>query len=159
MTITPKVTCEDIRLALHGIFSGSGVDASGEDSYYFWDQRIHSGSILAQINLANYSLTGILGTSKMDDPDEVTFYHVRTALLDLACMRVITLLSGDVIVDGFNVTVGPTTIQQPSLLSTYRMLIQEFKEQALMHIRHIQPIAVVGEFEQPDYRETAPSYY
>jgi hypothetical protein len=159
MSLVPKVTCEDIRLALNGIFSGSAEDVSGQNSYYFWDQRVTSGSVLAQINLANYYLIGVLGEAKINETTPVAYYHVRTALLDLSCMRVITLLSGDVIVDGFNVTLGPTTIQQPSLLSTYRMLIEQFKEQVRLHIRAIQPIAVSAESDEPIYRETAQSYY
>jgi hypothetical protein len=149
-SLTPKVTTEDVRLALNGTITGS--------NYYFWGQSITSGSVLAQINLANYYLYGILGTDVMDSVDTITFYHVKTCELDYSCMRLLCLLSGDVIVDGFYITAG-ITIQQPSLLSTYRLLISEFKESAQLHLRAIQPIAVSGESDTTTYRETAPSYF
>jgi hypothetical protein len=149
-SIYPIVTCEDVRQVLNGTYSGS--------SYVFWNVPLSSGSVLAQINMANYYLTGVLGQDKMAATDDVTFYHLRAAELDYSCMRVLTLLSGDVIVDGFSITAG-ITIQQPLLLATYRNLIAEFKEAAQLHLRAIQPLSVSAESNEPTYRDTAPSYY
>ena len=149
---TPKVTTEDIRLTLNGQWSGS------EDNYYFWNQSVSSGSVLAQINLANYFLYGILGASLMNTTDEVAAYHVKTCELDYSCMRLLTVLSGDVIVDGFNWTAG-ITVQQPALLPTFRMLIEEFKASAILHLRALQPIAVSSEGPTTTYRGTAPSMF
>ena len=148
MVLTPKVTTEDIRLSLNGVYSGS------DSSYWFWGQSINSGSVLAQINLSNYWLYGVLGTSKMDATDDRTYYHVRTCQLDYACMRVLLVLSGGVIVDGFSWNVGPS-IQQPHLLNTYKNLIEQFKESAQLHLRAIQDIAVSEETDQPHYGNTA----
>jgi hypothetical protein len=148
----PVITCEDIRLALNGAYSGS------DNQYYFWGQGISSGSVLAQINLANYYLYGILGLSIMQSTDPITSNHVRTCELDYSCMRLITLLSGDVIVDGFNWTAG-VTVQQPQLLSTYRNLIEQFKESAQLHLRAIQPIQVSAEGPTTTWSDTAPSYF
>lgn len=149
----PKVTCEDIRLILNGVFSGS------TNNYWFWGQEITSGSVLAQINAANYFLMGILGETDMNYPiNDVLGYHIKTAELDYSCMRLLVLLSGDVIVDGFNFTAG-LTVQQPLLLATFRNLISEFKESAQNHLRAIQKIAVTAETDQPTYRDTAPSYF
>lgn len=147
---TPHITTEDIRLALNGTVTGS--------TYYYWGQSITSGSVLAQINLANYYLFGVLGDSVMNSSNEITSYHVRTCLLDYSCMRLLTVLSGDIIVEGFNWTAG-VTVQQPALLPTYRMLIEQFKQTAQLHLRAIQPISVVEETSQPSYGETAPSFF
>ncbi len=156
--ITPLVTTEDINLSLNGRYSGSTDDPSGVNSYYFWNVRLSSGSVLAQINLASYYLTGILGETKMAASDNATYYHLRTAELDYASMRVLTLLSGDVIVDGYSITAG-ITIQNPLLLATFRNLIQEFKEASQLHLRILQPIAVSMNSDIPTYRDTAPSYF
>ena len=153
MSLTPKVTVEDVRLALNGTYSGSGNYVT------FWGQTVSSGSVLAQINLANIFLYGSLGTSVMDSTDTITSYHVRACELDYSIMRTLCLLSGDVIVDGFNFTMGGVTIQQPLVLATYRNLILEFKESAISHFRAIQPIAVSAETDQPSYRETTPSIF
>lgn len=147
---TPHITTEDIRLSLNGTVTGS--------TYYFFGQSITSGSVLAQINLANYYLFGVLGDSVMNSSNEITDYHVRTCLLDYSCMRLLTLLSGDVITEGFNFSAG-ITVQQPALLPTYRMLIEQFKQSAQLHLRAIQPLHVASETDQPTYRDTAPSYF
>ena len=151
-TITPIVTCEDIRLSLNGTYT------SGSNTYSFWNVSLSSGSVLAQINLANYYITGLLGESKMAATDNTTFYHLRTAELDYSCMRVLTLLSGDVIVDGFSFTAG-ATVQQPLLLATFRNLIQDFRDAAMLHLRILQPIAVSAESDVSTYHDTAPSVF
>lgn len=149
---TPHITTEDLRLALNGIYSGS------TNEYWYWGQNISSGSVLAQINLANYFMFGVLGDSLMNSSNEITSYHVRTCLLDYSCMRLLTLLSGDIITDGFNFTAG-VTVQQPALLPTFRMLIEQFKESAKLHLRIVQPIQVSMDSDQPVYRDTAPSMF
>jgi len=148
--LTPKVTCEDIRLVLNGTNTGS--------DYWFWGQNLKSGSILSQINLSNYFLFGILGDTVMNSTDDITSYHVRTCELDYSAMRVLVLLSGDVISDGFNFSAG-ISVQQPLLLATYRNLISEFKESAQMHLRAIQPLFVTAESDTVKYQDVAPSYF
>ncbi len=153
VSFSPRVTVEDVRLVLNGTFSGSN------DEYVtFWGQSVSSGSVLAQINMANLYLHNILGDSTLNSTDETIAYHVRACELDYSAMRVITLLSGDVIVDGFNWSFGGS-VQQPALLPTYRMLIQEFKESAQLHLRAIQPISVYADSDSGGYRDTAPSYF
>ena len=150
MVLIPKVTTEDLRLALNGTYSGSS------SSYFFWGQEISSGSMLAQINLSNYYLYGVLGLTKMDDTTDRTYYHVRTCELDYSCMRVLIVLSGGVLVDGFSWSAG-VSVQQPHMLNTYRNLIEQFKASAQLHLRSIQDIAVSEEADQPNYGSTATS--
>ena len=153
MTIpTPVITTEDLRLTLNGTTGSSTTE------YVFWGQTISSGSVLAQINLANYYLYGVLGKTVMDSTDDITSYHIRTCELDYSCMRLLVLLSGDVITDGFSVTMG-ATLQQPLLLATYRQLIADFKEAAQIHLRILQPLAVTAESDVPTQRDTSPSYF
>ena len=149
MVLTPKVTCEDVRLALNG-------SASGSTYYTFWDQTISSGSILAQINLANYWMYGILGKTVMESTDEITSYHVNTCQLDYSCMRVLIILSGGVITEGFNWNAG-INVSQPAMLPTYKNLIQEFSFVAQNHLRAIQPLAVSAESDIPAVGKTATS--
>jgi len=101
---------------------------------------------------------GILGETVMTTTDEITSYHVRTCLLDYSCMRTLILLSGDVIVDGFNWSAG-VSVQQPHILNTYRLLIQSFRESAQLHLRAIQPIQVSMDSDTTAYKDTAPSYF
>ncbi len=152
MVLTQIVTCEDVRLALNGTTGSSAT------TYQFWSQEISSGSVLAQINLSHIFINGLLGTTKMASTDDTTFYHLRATELDYAAMRVLVLLSGDVITDGFSITAG-ITIQNPLLLATYRQLVADFKEQAQLHLRLIQPLAVSADSDIPSVRDTAPSYF
>ena len=150
MSLIPKVTTEDVRLALNGVYSGS--------NYVFWGQSIPSGSILAQINMANIFLYGALGYEVMDSTDLIMSYQVNACELDYAIARVITLLSGDVIVDGFTWTAG-ITVQQPLLLATYRNLQSAFLSAAQMQFRTLQKIQVSAEGPGITYRTTAPSVF
>ncbi len=152
VNLTPHVTCEDIRLALNGTYSGS------DGNYYFWNVPLSSGSILAQINLSNYFLFGVLGDSVMNSTDDITSYHVRTCELDYSAMRVLVLLSGDVISDGFEFTAG-VAVRQPHLMNIYRNLISEFKSSAQMHLKILQPLFVSEDSDVPVYKDTAPSVF
>ena len=149
MTITAKVTAEDVRKTLNGVESGSGY-------FTFWDQTISSGSVFQQINMSNDYLYGTLGLTKMDSTDEVISNHIKTAELDYACMRVLVLLSGGVVTEGFSWAAG-ISVQQPQMLSTYKNLIEEFKFLAQNHLRAVQEIAVTAEADQPSYGKTSPS--
>lgn len=150
--INPIVTTEDIRLALNGTYN------SGTEVYTFWGVELTSGSVLAQINLANYFLWNTLGESVMTSTDSATYYHVRTCELDYSAMRVLTVLSGDVITDGFEFTMG-ITVRQPLLMAAYRNLIDQFKESAQMHLKALMPIALRVDSDVTTYRETAPSIF
>ena len=149
MTISTKVTAEDVRSYLNGVTSGSGY-------FTFWDQTISSGSINENITAANNYLYDILGTTVMDSTVEITANHVKTCELLYSCMRVLVLLSGGVITEGFNWAMG-ASIQQPSMLGTYRNLILEFKEAAQNHLRAIQPLAVHEFSDIPSTGKTSPS--
>ena len=152
MSFNPVITTEDVRLALNGTYSAVTQE------YTFWGQNLSSGSVLAQVNMANIYLHNILGDSTINSTDTSTMYHVRACELDYSAMRVITLLSGDVIVDGFNWAAG-VSVQQPNLLATFRMLVAEFKESAQLHLRAVQPLFVTAESDSGGYRDTAPSYF
>lgn len=148
MTLTPKVTCEDVRLSLNGTVTGS--------TYYFWDSAIESGSVLAQINISNYWMYGLLGKTIMDSNDEVTKYHVKTCQLDHSCLRLLILLSGGVVTDGFDWSAGPS-VKQNQMLPAYKNLIQQFKESTQLHLHALQPCAISGEWSVPSWSGTAPS--
>ena len=148
MTISPKITPEDVRLTLGGTVTGS--------TYYFFDQTLASGSILQQILMANNFLYGVLGISVMDSTDEITSNHVNTCELAYSVMRVLVVLSGGVITEGFNWSMG-ASIQQPSMLGTYKNLIAEFKIASENHLRAIQPLAVSAESDIPSVGKTATS--
>jgi hypothetical protein len=150
MTIIPKVTTEDIRLTLNGTYNAS----SG--SYTFWEQTISSGSVLAQINLANYWLYGTLGKDIMDSTDEIISFRVNSCELMYSCMRTVVILSGGVITDGFNWNAG-IGVQQPNMLATYKNLINEFKEMAMNHFINLQPIGLTDESNALDIGSTPPS--
>ena len=148
MVITAKVTAEDVRSYLNGTVTGS--------TFYFWDQSVSSGSINEQVTAANNYLYDILGISVMDSTVEITANHVKTCELLYSCMRVLVLLSGAVITEGFNWSMG-ASIQQPSMLGTYKNLIAEFKVAAENHLRAIQPIAVHEFSDIPSVGKTQPS--
>ena len=112
--------------------------------------------MLAQINLANYFIYDILGSTKMAATDDATHYHIKTALVDYSCMRVLVVLMGGVVTEGFEWSAG-VSIRQPHILSTYINLINQFKEAAQLHLRAIQPICVSDEWTVPSVGKTAPS--
>ena len=80
----------------------------------------------------------------MNSTDSLTFYRVKNCELAYSCMRVLVVLSGGVITDGFNWTAG-VTVQQPQMLGAYRSLITQFKEQGELYLRTMQPIGFVVE--------------
>jgi hypothetical protein len=137
MSIIPKITTEDVRLALNGTDNGSG-------SYVFWEQSITSGSVLAQINLANYYLYGVLGTSIMDSTDSIIHYHVNSCELAYACFRTLVILSGGVITDGFNFSAG-ISLQQPNVLLAWKNIISSFKDIAETHFKILQPMGIMAD--------------
>ena len=148
MTITPKIFPEDVRSYLNGTVTGS--------TYYFFDQTLSSGSVNEQITAANNYLYDILGTSVMDSTVEITSGSVIKCELLYSCMRTLVLLSGGVITEGFNWSMG-ASIQQPSMLGAYKNLIQEFKTAAENHLRSLQPIAVHEYSDIPSTGKTSPS--
>jgi hypothetical protein len=155
MTITPLVTCEDIRLSLNGTFSGSGDGNSG--SYWFWGKEISSGSVLSQIKLANYTLYGILGKTTMETTsasDETIYYHLQTAELDYSIFRVLCNLSGNVIIDGFGFSAG-IEVNPSHLVEGYENLIRDYRDAAMYHVNLIQPVLWIDETTQPDYDSTS----
>lgn len=150
MSLIPKVTTEDIRLALNGNYN------SDSELYTFWEQTIDSGSVLAQINLANYYLYGALGTEVMDSTDINIMFHVNSCELAYSCMRTIIVLSGGVITDGFNWTAG-INIQQPHMLLAWKNLIASFKDIAELHFRILQPVGFLMDADPLDLGDTTPS--
>lgn len=108
--------------------------------------------------MANIFLYGALGYSTMDSGDTIKANQVRACELDYACARVITLLSGDVIVDGFSFTSG-LSVSQPLLLATYRNLQSAFLNSAQTTFRTLQTIAVRVDADVTQYRDTAPSIF
>ena len=148
MVLTPKITTEDVRLTLNGTLTGS--------TYYFWDQSFSSGSVLAQINLANYYMYNMLGKSTMDSTDEVTSYIVKTAQLEYSCFRLLVVLSGGVIIDGFNWEAG-VKVENPKMLEAYKNLTDGFKSSYILLISQIQPIAIIEETEMPIWHYTTRS--
>ena len=134
--LIPLVTTDDVMHSMNGTYD------SGSSNYYFWETDINSGSILAQINLANYYLYGALGISTMTSTDQVTMLHVRACELAYSCMRVLVVLSGGVITDGFNFSAG-ISLQQPNVLLAWKNLIANFKDMAELHFRIIQPIGLL----------------
>jgi hypothetical protein len=149
MTIIPKITTEDIRLTLNGTYD------SGSGNYTFWDQTISSGSVLAQINLANIWLYGAVGSDVMNSVDELTSLRVNACELAYSCMRTLVVLSGGVITDGFNWNAG-MAVQQPHLMSAYKNLISEFKDSATIYFLNLQPIGVVMESDDLTLGKPAP---
>ena len=145
----PLVTCEDVRLALNGTYDNTG-------SYTFWESIISSGSVLAQINLSNYYLYGILGISTMTSTDQVTQFHVMACELSYSAMRVLVLLSGGVITDGFNFSAG-ISLQQPNVLLSWKNLIMSFKDMAELHLKAIMPMGVMQDADALCINKTSPS--
>ena len=153
MTLAPVITTEDVRLALNGTYSGS------DGTYWFWGKSLSSGSILAQVNLANYTMYGLLGKSTMETTsanDEVKYYHLRTAQLDLSIFRTLVTLSGNVITDGVSWQAG-VQYSAPHMMESYNVLINTYKENALYHIKLLQTFVLSEETDIPSYDTTAPS--
>jgi hypothetical protein len=148
--LTPVVTTEDVRLTLNGTYSGSN------GNYYFWGQSISSGSVLAQINLANIWMYTALGSSIMTTTEQVTFFQVRALQLNYSCMRTLVVLSGGVISDGFNWSAG-IKVDQPAMLPTYLQLISNFKDVADIYFRNLQPIGLMDDANPLELGHTAPS--
>ena len=153
MVLTPVITTEDVRLALNGTYSGS------DGNYYFWSKAITSGSVLAQVNLASYTMFGMLGKSVMESTEASNpelYYHLRVAQLDISCFRVLVTLSGNVITDGVSWSAG-VQYSAPHMMESYRYLIETYAENALYHLKFLQPMSYMTETTIPGFRDTQPS--
>lgn len=148
-SIIPKITTEDVRNTLNGSCTGS--------TYYFWSKPINSGSLLAQINLANYDLYNMLGSSVMDSTDEVISSSVKSIELDMSCVRLLTVLSGNLITDGYSFKAG-VEYNANRIVEGYGNLIKLYTDQALNKLKTLQSIAVIGETEEPVYDSPSPGY-
>ena len=148
MSLTAKITTEDIRLTLNGTYTAP--------NYQFWGQNFNSGSVLANVNRANIYMYSILGEDIMDSTDVITSNHVWLCQLDLSCAYLLTVLTGDVITNGMSLSAG-LTIQQPLLLASYRTLQEAFMTSAQLHMRLLQPLFVTEESDVTNYRTTSPS--
>lgn len=152
LNITPAIGCEDVRLALNGIFSGS----DNPPNYYFFDQAISSGSVMDHINLANIWLWATVGQQIMQATDTVTMAQIYAASVDYSCMRLLVVMSGDIIVDGFDIQAG-VQVKQPHLYNAYRNLIEQFKSSAQLHLKALMPSEIHADSDIPVYQDTAPS--
>jgi hypothetical protein len=148
----PKISCEDVRIQLNGVVSGSGSSAE----YWFWNQSIPSGSLWQIISGSDTYIRFLVGDDVMDSSDSNTVREIKFAEIDYACFRTLVLLAGGVIVEGFNWTAG-VTVSQPYMLPAYRSLIDEFKTTAQNHIRALQKLFIMKDFEMPSIGETAHS--
>ena len=149
MTLTPKITTEDIRLALNGTQTGS--------TYYFWDQEILSESVLAQINLANYYMYNLLGKEIMNSTDEITSNSVKTSQLYYSCFRLLVVMSGGVILDGVSWQAG-IRVESSQMTKAYENMINSYKDSAMQYFHNLQPIAFTGDWEVPSWKGTSCSF-
>ena len=149
MTLTPKITTEDIRLALNGTQTGS--------TYYFWDQEILSESVLAQINLANYYMYNLLGKEIMNSTDEITSNSVKTSQLYYSCFRLLGVMSGGVIIDGVSWQAG-IRVESSQMSNSYEQMINSYKDSAMQYFHNLQPIAFTGDWEVPNWKGTSCSF-
>jgi len=150
MTGEPKISCEDVRLRLNGVYSGS------DDTYWFFEEQIKSGSLWNIISGSDTYLRNLLGDSVMDDTDTNTVRQVKEAELLYSCFRTLVQLSGGVIVSGFDWSAG-VRVSQGSMLPAYRNLINEFREAALLAVKNLQDVYYLYDWETPSWSKTAPA--
>ena len=148
MTLTSKITCDNIRGKLNGTVTGS--------TYWFWDQTYTSGSLQQQVDDSTNYLYNILGRTLMEDTTEITDAIITTAQLAYASFLTIVSLSGGVVTEGFNWEAG-VKVENPKMLEAYKNLIEGFKSSYMLLISQIQPLSFTDETDQPTYHDTATS--
>ena len=148
MTLTSKITCDDIRKKLNGTVTGS--------TYTFWDQDYTSGSLQSQVDDSTNYLYNVLGRTLMEDTTEITDAIITTAQLAYASFLTIVSLSGGVVTEGFNWEAG-VKVENPKMLEAYKNIADAFKESYNRIIAQIQPMVFSDETDQPTYHDTATS--
>lgn len=150
MAKEPKISCEDIRLRLNGVYSGS------DDNYYFWEESISSGSLWDIISGSDTYLRNLLGDGVMDTTDSNKSRLVKEAELLYSCFRTLVLLSGGVIVSGFSWKAG-VSVDMGQMLPAYRNLIEGFKTEAQKIVKSLQDVYYKYDWATPTWSETAPA--
>lgn len=147
----PKINCEEVRLQLNGVYSGSS------DAYWFWENSIGSGSLWQIISGSDAYLRFLCGDTLWDSTDSNTSQTIKYAEINYVCFKTLVNLSGGVLTDGFNWSLGPTRVETPAMLPAYRGLIDGFKLTSENFIKALLPASLSYDHDQPQYSRTAPS--
>ncbi len=148
----PKISAEDVRKRLNGVYSGS------DTSYWFFENSISSGSLWDLCSGSSIYIRTLIGDSIMDSTSGNTSRQVKETELLYTCFQTLINLSGGVIVQGFTWDAG-FKVSQPSMLPTYINLINEFKMVAQNNIRSLQTFVLSEDMDMPNIGNTASSAY
>ena len=142
-----KITPTDISNEWGGSVSGT--------TYLFWNQSIASGSIQHHIEYAEKYIRYLVGESTWTSTDTVTSNNVYLLSLNYSLFRIAVMLSGGVITQGFDYTVGPLdTRRSQSQTTFYRQLIETYRSTAWDILSALQAFVLYNDTDQPSYSET-----
>lgn len=148
---SPKISCEDVRIQLGGVFSGSSND------YWFWENNIPSGSLWQTISGSDAYLRFLCGDTIWDNTDANTAQAIKYCEINYVCFKTLVTLAGGVIVQGFDWSLGPVRVSTPAMLQTYTNLINGFGAEAEKFIRTLLPIHYLYDAEMPSIGKTSSS--
>ena len=147
----PKVSCEDIRLHLSGVYSGSSND------YWFWEQNINSGSMWSIISGSDVYLRQLCGDSVWDNTSADSVNNVKYLELEYVCFKTLVQLSGGIIVSGFDWSTGPIRVSQSRTFDGWQSLINQFKESAMNRLKNVQTFVLSYDWSSPTWDRTSNS--
>jgi hypothetical protein len=139
----------DIINWLNGTLSGS--------TCYFFEMTISSGSVQAHLDFGELFLRNSLGDSIWYSTTEQVSGSIQQLIRNYLSFRILAVLSGNVITDGFKYRSGQP-IERPQLLPIIKNMMEAYETQAIIDLMRLQPSALVVDQDQPSYRNTAPSF-
>lgn len=145
----PKISCEDVRKRLNGVYS------STTGSYYFQGEAITSGSLWDICSGSSIDCRYILGDSVMDNASDSN--HVREIKeleLCTTCFRTLVQLSGGIITSGYSWKAG-IEVSAPHMVEGWRGLINEFANIAGNILKRCQTFVFAEDSDVPPYSDTA----
>jgi len=141
------VSVQDLLNWLGGTVTGS--------TCYMWELTIPSGSINDHIIYGEHYLHNILGDTRWNATTDYTSGSLRQLIRNYVSFRVLVVLTGGIITEGFLYRTG-MPIERPQLLSTLTSMIESFKSASEGELMKLQDIVVYAEADQPAYGKTAP---
>ena len=146
MTYTQVI---DIINWLNGTLSGS--------TCYFFELTISSGSVQTHLEFGELFLRNSLGDSTWYSTTTQVSGSVQQLIRNYLSFRVLAVLSGDVITEGFKYRSGQP-IERPQLLPVIKNIKEGYEQAAIIDLMRLQPMILVSSQDQPSYRNTAPSF-
>lgn len=124
--MAPSVSFDDIVEFLSASFDG----VTPTRTLTFYKDSISEASVQRHINSAGAYIHFFIGDAIWNTTDSVTAPVVQRLFLLYAAAMVLSVLSGGLIISGFNITMSDLSLQRSERFNVYHNLIADFTGEA-----------------------------